>query len=282
MRDEISNYIPTPEDLDYPAKLEQIAAAATANTTEGTGAGSVRGRARTRTGMRMQAGTRPWRAPWRASRSCTAAWTPTSSQGWHRRRCQCARTPSSAQGKVISRKASPTDRALFLIKHLLILREQIAPFDVEFAVTIKELDFAHTLDHVRPRAAGQASFLSLTSGANLARLSPRVTESQVDSKRELEKTLKATCEQFIMSATKTTVEPFLSFITKVTAVTGVQQQQLPRRARGQHLKRDHAKGGQPEHPRAGPAPRGTRAWREGPGGLKPSPLLRKWQKWFSK
>lgn len=41
---------------------------------------------------------------------------------------------------------------------------------------------------------------------------------QIDSKKELEKLLKATCEVFIMAVTKATVEPMLSFITKVTAV----------------------------------------------------------------
>ena len=40
----------------------------------------------------------------------------------------------------------------------------------------------------------------------------------MDSKKELEKLLKATCEAFIMAATKLAVEPMLSFITKVTAV----------------------------------------------------------------
>ena len=42
--------------------------------------------------------------------------------------------------------------------------------------------------------------------------------TQVDSKKELEKLLKATCEAFIMAVTKLTVEPMLSFLTKVTAV----------------------------------------------------------------
>ena len=45
-----------------------------------------------------------------------------------------------------------------------------------------------------------------------------VARSQVDSKKELEKLLKATCEAFIMAVTKLTVEPMLSFLTKVTAV----------------------------------------------------------------
>ena len=42
--------------------------------------------------------------------------------------------------------------------------------------------------------------------------------AQVDSKKELEKLLRATCEAFIMAVTKLAVEPMLSFITKVTAV----------------------------------------------------------------
>ena len=41
---------------------------------------------------------------------------------------------------------------------------------------------------------------------------------QVDSKKELERQVKASCEAFIMALTKLTVEPMLSFITKVTAV----------------------------------------------------------------
>lgn len=41
---------------------------------------------------------------------------------------------------------------------------------------------------------------------------------QVDSKKELERALKAGCEAFIMGVTKLTVDDMLSFITKVTAV----------------------------------------------------------------
>ncbi|KAG5545462.1 hypothetical protein RHGRI_017825 [Rhododendron griersonianum] len=121
--------------------------------------------------------------------------------------------------KLIAKRSSPMDGQLFLIKHLLILREQIGPFDIEFSVTHKELDFSHLLDHLRRILRGQASLFDWSRSTSLARtLSPRVLESQIDAKKELEKSLKVTCEEFIMSVTKLVVDPMLSFVTKVTAV----------------------------------------------------------------
>lgn len=53
---------------------------------------------------------------------------------------------------------------------------------------------------------------------SFAQTLPSWPYAQVDSKKELEKLLRATCEAFIMAVTKLAVEPMLSFITKVTAV----------------------------------------------------------------
>ncbi|OAY70308.1 Conserved oligomeric Golgi complex subunit 3 [Ananas comosus] len=121
--------------------------------------------------------------------------------------------------KSIAKRSMPMDGQLFVIKHLLLLREQIAPFDIEFSVTHKELDFSHLLEHLRRILRGQASLFDWSRSTSLARtLSPRILENQIDAKKELEKSLKATCEEFIMSITKLVVDPMLSFVTKVTAV----------------------------------------------------------------
>ncbi|WMV23099.1 hypothetical protein MTR67_016484 [Solanum verrucosum] len=86
-------------------------------------------------------------------------------------------------------------------------------------------------EHLRRIPRGQASIFDWSRSPSLARtLSPRVLESQIDAKKELEKSLKTTCEEFIMSVTKLVVEPLLSFVTKVTAVkvalSGSQNQKL--------------------------------------------------------
>ncbi|GJP83624.1 hypothetical protein CLOP_g13752 [Closterium sp. NIES-67] len=220
MRDEISNYVPTSEDLDYPGKLQRAAAKSAAAAAAAVQEGDAQAAAGAEEqGADSYAG---WYPPLESTLACLSKLYRCVDAdiftGLAQEAVAVCSDSIQRASKVVARKASPMDGQLFLIKHLLILREQIAPFDVEFAVTIKELDFAHTLDHLRRVLRGQASFLSLTSGSSLLRFSPRVTESHIDAKKELEKLLKSTCEQLIMSVTKLTVEPILSFITKVTAV----------------------------------------------------------------
>ena len=86
----------------------------------------------------------------------------------------------------------------------------------------QELDFTHMREHLRRIMRGESSLLSLNATNAIVSLvttgGPRVLESQLDSKKDIERQLKLVCEEFIMAVTKLTVEPMLSFITKVTAV----------------------------------------------------------------
>ncbi|PSS24690.1 Conserved oligomeric Golgi complex subunit 3 like [Actinidia chinensis var. chinensis] len=207
IRDEIANYIPSDEDLDYPAKLGQPPE----KKSETTSADEEPDVFKT------------WYPPLEKTLSCLSklyrCLEPAVFTGLAQEAVEVCSVSIQKASKLIAKRSSPMDGQLFLIKHLLILREQIAPFDIEFSVTHKELDFSHLLDHLRRILRGQSSLFDWSRSTSLARtLSPRVLESQIDAKKELEKSLKTTCEEFIMSVTKLVVDPMLSFVTKVTAV----------------------------------------------------------------
>ncbi|XP_020531892.1 conserved oligomeric Golgi complex subunit 3 isoform X1 [Amborella trichopoda] len=216
---EIANYLPFDDDLDYPAKLER--AAETRSSTNADENSDI---------------FKTWYPPLEKTLSCLSklyrCLEPPVFTGLAQDTVEVCSTSLQKASKLVAKRSSPMDGQLFLIKHLLILREQIAPFDIEFSVTHKELDFSHLLEHLRRILRGQASLFDWTRSTSLARtLSPRVLESQIDAKKELEKSLTACCEEFIMSVTKLVVEPMLSFVTKVTAVkvalsSGAQDQKL--------------------------------------------------------
>ncbi|KAL0533460.1 hypothetical protein IC582_030300 [Cucumis melo] len=220
IRDEIANYFPSDEDLEYPEKLERTAVELAENTSVGMSQGAPKA----------------WYPPLDKTLSYLSklyrCLEPVVFTGLAQEAVEVCSTSIQKASKLIAKRSSPMDGQLFLIKHFLILREQIASFDVEFSATHKELDFSHVLEHLRRILRGQASLFDWTKSTSLARtLSPRVLESQIDAKKDLEKNLKATCEEFIMSVTKLVVDPMLSFVTKVSAVkvalsSGNQNQKL--------------------------------------------------------
>ncbi|KAG8087478.1 hypothetical protein GUJ93_ZPchr0010g8048 [Zizania palustris] len=206
IREEIANFRPSDEDLDYPRKLERSVDATTSSNVSGNSDIYV-----------------TWYRPLEKTVSCLSKLyhrlEPSVFTGLAQEAVEVCSTSLQNASKVIGKKATSMDGQLFLIKHLLILREQIAPFDIEFSVTHKELDFSHLLDHLRRILRGQVSLFDWSRSTSLARtFSPRVLENQIDARKELEKGLKSTCEEFIMSITKLVVDPMLSFVTKVTAV----------------------------------------------------------------
>ncbi|KDO73747.1 hypothetical protein CISIN_1g0039592mg, partial [Citrus sinensis] len=203
IRDEIANYIPSDEDLNYPSKLEQSAGTKLETTPADENPDVYK----------------TWYPPLEKTVSCLSKLYQCLEQAVFTGLAQeavevCSESIQKAS-KLIAKRSTPMDGQLFLIKYLLILREQIAPFDIEFSVTHKELDFSHLLEHLRRILRGQASLFDWSRSTSLARtLSPRVLESQIDAKKELEKSLKATCEEFIMAVTKLVVDPMLSFVAK--------------------------------------------------------------------
>ncbi|RUP45831.1 LOW QUALITY PROTEIN: Sec34-like family-domain-containing protein, partial [Jimgerdemannia flammicorona] len=141
------------------------------------------------------------------------------------------------------RAKSKVDGQLFLIKHLLILKEQIAPFEANFVHSARGLDFSAVLvlnsslpcpdesfvltyfpsfycilDAYNAITQGKASIFNPNSLFSLAQKGiPRVVEINADSKREVDKELKRVCEEFILETVKAAVEPVASFLLKVSA-----------------------------------------------------------------
>ena len=114
-----------------------------------------------------------------------------------------------------ARGASSLDANLFVASQLLALREQIAPFDTDFVVTQRALEFSNMRGLVRRILSGDAPLEALG-----ALTQPRTVEAQLDGRKELERALKTSCEAFILAVTKAAIEPLLGFLAKANAVRG--------------------------------------------------------------
>uniref|UniRef100_A0A8C2NNZ7 Conserved oligomeric Golgi complex subunit 3 n=1 Tax=Capra hircus TaxID=9925 RepID=A0A8C2NNZ7_CAPHI len=134
----------------------------------------------------------------------------------------------------ISKNKTQIDGQLFLIKHLLILREQIAPFHTEFTIKEISLDLKKTRDAafkiLNPMTVPR--FFRLNSNNALIEFllegTPEIREHYLDSKKDVDRHLKSACEQFIQQQTKLFIEPLEEFLTKVSALKTMASQGGPK------------------------------------------------------
>ncbi|MCI4377991.1 hypothetical protein PGIGA_G00209910 [Pangasianodon gigas] len=124
----------------------------------------------------------------------------------------------------ILKNKSQIDGQLFLIKHLLIMREQIAPFHTDFAIKEISLDLKKTRDAafkiLNPKAVPK--FFRLNSHNAILEFllegTPEIKEHYIDSKKDVDRHLKSSCEQFIQQQTRMFVGNLEEFLTKVSAL----------------------------------------------------------------
>jgi hypothetical protein len=101
----------------------------------------------------------------------------------------------------ITSSKSPIDGQLFLLKHLLILKQQIVAFDIEYVTPDITFDFSNitsTFYELRERGGlfDPRSLWRLISSAGSGSLLPRVVENMLDAKAELDGQLRTTINDF--------------------------------------------------------------------------------------
>eukprot|EP01134_Creolimax_fragrantissima_P002915 CFRG2915T1 len=139
--------------------------------------------------------------------------------------------------ELITGQKSRLDGLLFLIKHLLTLREQIAPFDTDFVSHEQSLDFNST------RAAAMGFLTStyestsrlFTFGVNnpvynlVREGAPTLREDKMDSKKEIDMRLRSACEELMSLAVERLSSPFTQWSARANAMmtvgTGVLSEQ---------------------------------------------------------
>jgi len=140
----------------------------------------------------------------------------------------CIKTLKAAAKSINDRKGA-INGSLFFIKHLLILREQIAPFDVDFAVKEVALDFSKMKTAAFGLFSKGTRLLSLsTNNAILEFLLegvPQLTEYCLDSKKEVDTELKNICEEFISTAVDSFVSPLTSFLDKIDTLAKLAEEE---------------------------------------------------------
>ncbi|KAL7299876.1 hypothetical protein TKK_0007208 [Trichogramma kaykai] len=140
----------------------------------------------------------------------------------------CVQSIESAREK-IQLRSTPLDAELFQVKHLLILREQIAPFQVDFTVKEYSLDFSKVKTAAFGLLEKRSRLFTLSNNALLEFLlegAPQMREQLFDSRKHVDAKLKLSCQRLIDHITKLLIEPVLLLLER-SKYTQQQQQEQP-------------------------------------------------------
>ncbi|KAH4344408.1 oligomeric Golgi complex subunit 3 [Parastagonospora nodorum] len=218
LRDDIERYKPKPEDLDYPAKHKKLAASSgKSNQPALSGKRQPKSEAPptplmpktptvveeddpdSRWNFNTEAAFKDWyptlrKAIWLLSKIYRLVHSSVFDDLAHHivHSTTVSLTQASA---LLTKSTSPTDAALFLVSHLLLLKQQIVAFDIEFVTPETEVQYnmtsiTNTFWELRSRGG-------LFNPRNLVGLLiPKVVENMLDAKAEVDARLRQAINDF--------------------------------------------------------------------------------------
>ncbi|KAF1839573.1 Sec34-domain-containing protein [Decorospora gaudefroyi] len=218
LRDDIERYKPKPEDLDYPAKNKKQATSG-AKSNQPVLSGKKQPKSEVpptplmpktptvveeddpdvRWNFNTEAAFKDWyptlrKAIWLLSKIYRLVHSSVFDDLAHR--IVHSTTLSLTQASIILAKStSPTDAALFHVSHLLLLKQQIVAFDIEFVTPETEVQYnfasvTNTFWELRARGG-------LFNPRNLVGLLiPKVVENMLDAKEEVDARLRQAINDF--------------------------------------------------------------------------------------
>uniref|UniRef100_UPI00358FB4A7 conserved oligomeric Golgi complex subunit 3 isoform X1 n=2 Tax=Myxine glutinosa TaxID=7769 RepID=UPI00358FB4A7 len=255
IRTEILGYRPAPGDLAYPDKLEMMEKIAE-SLREEEKQRHVRPQEGSFLDVKLEdlsanAGPPTWIPAPVSPAVLHAMWYPTARrtlvclsklyrctekpvfQGLSQEALAACMQSLLAASDAISKNKTSTDGQLFLIKHLLILREQIAAFHADFTIREISVDLKKTKDAafkmLTPKYVGKLFRLNSNNALLefILQGSPEIKEQCVDSKKDVDFELKAVCERFIEQQRRVLLEGIQNFMDKVSSLKNTDSKGQP-------------------------------------------------------
>ncbi|KAL7422762.1 Golgi transport complex subunit 3 [Cryptotrichosporon argae] len=122
----------------------------------------------------------------------------------------CRRSLTAASDLIAAKKDKTVDGRLFLVRHLLILKEMTAGLDL--GRSNRQRDWAGITDFLRSLLENASSLLGYGRGSIV-----RAAEFAPDAKIDLDRELKRACEELIALCTQTATAPLRVFLDRCTA-----------------------------------------------------------------
>lgn len=205
---DVANFVPTANDLDYPEKLKGQ------QVTRGQGE---------KTDEVVSIVNRAEKSTWYPTLNRTM-WLLRKLYGFvnnsifediAQEAVTLCRASLVSAADMVKTRNSAIDGQLFLIRHLLALKEQTVLFDTRFVHSTRDLDFSQVTDALNNILRNTSTLFNPNALLGLARHAasiPRVVESYQDARAEVDDSLRKACEEYVLEAARSALQPLSEWL----------------------------------------------------------------------